>query len=75
MATFVLPKECWTENYFVPRRTAEADLAAKYPGDETVGGIHRHVWQPPRRRGRPSRNASGIPWRFVKNRLLACGLI
>lgn len=37
MAAFVLPKECWTENYFVPRRTAGADLAAKYPGDETVG--------------------------------------
>lgn len=36
VSTFVLPKECWTENYFAPRRAAEANLAAKYPGNETV---------------------------------------
>lgn len=36
VATFVLPKECWTQNYFAPRRAAETDLLAKYPNSETV---------------------------------------
>lgn len=36
VATFVLPKTCWTENYFAPRRAAEADLLAKYPGNAVV---------------------------------------
>lgn len=29
-------EENWTENYFAPRRAAEVNLAAKYPGNETV---------------------------------------
>lgn len=36
VATFVLPKACWTENYFAPRRAAEARLVEKHPGDKTV---------------------------------------
>ncbi len=33
VATFVLPRECWTLNYFAPRRAAESALLAKYPGN------------------------------------------
>ena len=36
VATFVLPKACWTENYFVPRRAAESGLLKKYPDSKAV---------------------------------------
>ncbi|MCL2037512.1 methyltransferase domain-containing protein [Candidatus Saccharibacteria bacterium] len=36
IATFKLPKECWTNNYFVPREKAEKTLPEKYPGSKTV---------------------------------------
>ena len=44
VATFVLPKACWTENYFVPRRAAEIGLLKKHPDskavDDLIAGNH-----------------------------------
>ncbi|MDL2217877.1 class I SAM-dependent methyltransferase [Christensenellaceae bacterium OttesenSCG-928-M15] len=36
IAAFVLPEECWTENYYNPRKAAEKQLLEKYPGSEAV---------------------------------------
>ena len=36
IASFVLPEKCWTDNYFIPRGTAEQALSEKYVGNETV---------------------------------------
>ena len=36
IATFAIPEECWTDNYFVPRQVAEQAVAEKYPGNKVV---------------------------------------
>jgi len=36
VAAFALPKECWTEHYFIPREAAEKALLKKYPGNKTL---------------------------------------
>ena len=36
IATFILPEKCWTDNYFIPRETAEKILLEKYTGNKTV---------------------------------------
>ncbi|MDD5221128.1 MAG: class I SAM-dependent methyltransferase [Candidatus Pacebacteria bacterium] len=36
VAAFILPEECWTDNYFIPRETASKALLEKYAGDKTV---------------------------------------
>ncbi len=36
VATFVLPEECWTTNYYVPAAKAEEEFLAAYPDNETV---------------------------------------
>ncbi len=36
IASFALPEQCWTENYFIPRKAAIDRLLEKYAGDETV---------------------------------------
>ena len=36
VASFALPEECWTNNYFSPRQTAEQTLLEKYTGNSTV---------------------------------------
>ena len=36
LASFVLPEECWTDNYLIPRDAAGKALLEKYPGNETV---------------------------------------
>lgn len=36
IASFALPEECWTENYFIPRETAITRLLKKYAGSETM---------------------------------------
>jgi SAM-dependent methyltransferase len=36
IATFTLPEKCWTDNYFIPRGTAEKTLLEKYSGNKTV---------------------------------------
>jgi len=36
VAAFALPKECWTEHYFIPREAAEKALLEKYPGNKTL---------------------------------------
>lgn len=36
IAAFVLPENCWTDNYFVPRKAAGKALLKKYAGDKTV---------------------------------------
>lgn len=35
-ASFTLPEQCWTENYFIPREAAINRLLKKYTGNETV---------------------------------------
>ena len=36
VAAFVLPEECWTDNYFSPREVAIQNLINKYPQSDTV---------------------------------------
>lgn len=36
IASFVLPEECWTENYFIPREKATNKLLEKYNGNKTM---------------------------------------
>ncbi|MCL2538487.1 MAG: class I SAM-dependent methyltransferase [Alphaproteobacteria bacterium] len=36
IAIFTLPEKCWTDNYFIPRITADRALLEKYPGNKTV---------------------------------------
>ena len=36
IASFVLPEQCWTENYFIPREAAINRLLKKYAGNETM---------------------------------------
>ena len=36
VAAFTLPEKCWTENYFIPRESAEKALLEKYAGNKTV---------------------------------------
>lgn len=36
VASFVLPEQCWTENYFIPREAAIKSLLEKYAGNETA---------------------------------------
>jgi len=36
ITSFVLPEECWTDNYFIPREAAGKALLEKYPGNETL---------------------------------------
>ena len=45
LSAFVLPENCWTDNYFALRTTAEKAFAEKYPGNKTVaeymeGSLH-----------------------------------
>jgi len=39
VAAFTLPENCWTDNYFVPRKAAEEALLKKYTGNKTVGAF------------------------------------
>ena len=36
IAAFALPEQCWTDNYFIPRRAAGKALLEKYAGNKTV---------------------------------------
>lgn len=36
IASFTLPEECWTENYFIPREAAISSLLEKYACNETM---------------------------------------
>lgn len=36
IASFTLPEQCWTENYFIPREAAINRLSKKYAGNETM---------------------------------------
>lgn len=36
IASFVLPEQCWTENYFIPREKAINNLLEKYAGNKTM---------------------------------------
>jgi len=36
---FTLPEKCWTENYFIPRETADKALLEKYVGNKTVNNF------------------------------------
>ncbi len=36
VATFVLPDECWTENYYVPQHRAQEIFLSRYPNNDTA---------------------------------------
>ena len=36
IASFTLPEQCWTENYFIPREAAINRLSKKYARNETM---------------------------------------
>ena len=36
VAAFILPDNCWTDNYFIPRKAATKVLLEKYAGNKTV---------------------------------------
>lgn len=36
IATFILPEECWTENYYAQESAIEDDFLRKYPNNETA---------------------------------------
>ena len=36
VATFVLPDECWTENYYVPQRRAQEIFLSRYSNNDTA---------------------------------------
>lgn len=36
IGAFALPENCWTDNYFIPRKAAITRLLEKYEGNETV---------------------------------------
>lgn len=36
IASFTLPEQCWSENYFIPREAAINRLSKKYAGNETM---------------------------------------
>lgn len=36
IATFVLPEECWTTNYYIPAAKAQEEFLAAYPNNETA---------------------------------------
>ena len=36
IASFTLPEECWTDNYFSPRQSEEQSLFERYAGNKTV---------------------------------------
>ena len=36
VAAMTLPEECWTDNYFIPRKAAEKALMEKYAGNQTA---------------------------------------
>ncbi len=36
IASFILPEECWTDNYFFPRESAIQNLMLKYPQSDTM---------------------------------------
>jgi len=36
VATFILPENCWTENFYDPQIKVQEDLRQKYPGNEAV---------------------------------------
>jgi len=36
VASFILPKNCWTDNYFIPRDAEDKKILKKYAGNETV---------------------------------------
>jgi SAM-dependent methyltransferase len=39
VAAFTLPENCWTDNYFIPRKKAEKTLMEKYGGDKTLNAF------------------------------------
>ena len=36
VAAFTLPENCWTDNYFIPRKAAGEALLKKYNGNKTI---------------------------------------
>lgn len=36
VATFIIPENCWTDNYYSPQISAQEAFLKKYPGDKTV---------------------------------------
>jgi SAM-dependent methyltransferase len=39
VATFILPENCWTDNFYVPQVAAQKTFLQKYVGNNTVEGL------------------------------------
>ncbi|GAB1374095.1 class I SAM-dependent methyltransferase [Bacteroidales bacterium] len=48
VASFILPETCWTDNYFLPQRSAQAEFLKRYPdnkrAEELVANERREVY-------------------------------
>jgi SAM-dependent methyltransferase len=45
VAAFILPENCWIDNYFIPQKTRQEEFSKKYAGNKTVEnfiGFMRH---------------------------------
>jgi hypothetical protein len=39
VATFILPENCWTTNFFIPQIPAQEAFLKKYPANETAKSL------------------------------------
>ncbi len=39
VATFILPENCWTDNFYVPQAAIQQDFLAKYKGNKTAASF------------------------------------
>jgi len=39
VATFILPENCWTDNFYIPQVAAQETFLQKYAGNKTVEGL------------------------------------
>ncbi|MDR1198487.1 MAG: class I SAM-dependent methyltransferase [Prevotellaceae bacterium] len=39
VATFILPENCWTDNFYIPQIPAQEAFLKKYPGNETAESL------------------------------------
>lgn len=44
VATFILPENCWTDNYYVPQAAAQEIFLKKYEGNTTAEELIKNIW-------------------------------
>lgn len=45
IATFVLPEECWTDNFYLPQKSAQKSFLKNYPGNTTAEELVKNMRQ------------------------------